>query len=357
MKIDLKGYSLSEYSGSRDNNFNLIRFIAAVAVLVSHSFDIPTGTNVEPFRRFLGMSLGNMAVDIFFLLSGYLVIRSLLSRKKIISFLWARIVRIYPALCITVLFCVFIVGLSFTTLPVAEYLTHPQTLKYWLKNTVLVSGAEYNLPGVFENLPYEKTVNGSLWTLPFEVWFYFYLIIVFFITQPFVRKYGVKMLRVSLFYIGICVLATYIFNHFFDFASFRKLKLFSMFSIGIVFYLWRDKIVLSSKLSTILSVILLISSVSKDVFFVVYTISIPYLLFYLAYIPSGIIRKFNKLGDYSYGLYLYAFPVQQSISSLVSNVTIPTLILLSFVISICLSFISWHVIEKRCVSLKNIFSG
>lgn len=102
---------------------------------------------------------------------------------------------------------------------------------------------------------------------------------------------------------------------------------------------------------------LLITTVNKDEFLLVYLCVLPYIIFYLAYIPEGIIRSFNRLGDYSYGMYIYAFPVQQSISALFPKVSVYSMIALSLLVTLTLAVLSWHLIEVRALKLKklNIF--
>ena len=157
----------------RNNNLNLLRFVAASMVLLSHSFALSTGTwQAEPLVNIIGMSLGSIAVDIFFVVSGFLVTGSMLSRKSVYAFLWARALRIYPALLIAILFCVLLIGTVFTTHPLNSYFLDSETQKYLLKNVIMVFGSTGHLPGVFENLPFKNAVNGSLWTLPWELRMY-----------------------------------------------------------------------------------------------------------------------------------------------------------------------------------------
>lgn len=170
---------LSAYTNSRDNNFNCIRFIAAFLVLLSHSFILPTGKeNADPLYAPLGMSFGSIAVDIFFATSGFLVTGSLLARKNILEFVWARVLRIYPALVAAVLFCSLIVGAYFTTLSTPAFFANPDTYKFIYKNISLLLGLKLTLPGVFDNVPYASIVNGSLWTLPWEIKMYIVLAVV-----------------------------------------------------------------------------------------------------------------------------------------------------------------------------------
>ena len=73
----------------------------------------------------------------------------------------------------------------------------------------------------------------------------------------------------------------------------------------------------------------------------------------LAYIPSGAIRGFNKYGDYSYGMYIYAFPIQQSVAALIPGISVLAMIVISFIITFILAFISWHVVEKKMLKYKD----
>ena len=130
-----------------------------------------------------------------------------------------------------------------------------------------------------------------------------------------------------------------------------------MFFTGSSFYFLQDKIHISSKVGILLITILAISTINKDTFFLAYTLSLAYIVFYLAYIPKGGIRNFNKLGDYSYGIYIYAFPVQQIIAVSVPGISTWGMIGLSFSITAFLAYLSWHVIEKRALTLKNNFKS
>ncbi len=99
---------LSEYAVGRDNNFNLIRLMAALSVLFSHSvaaLGLPSSR--EFFFDHLGLSLAEMAVDVFFVTSGFLVAGSLVNRGDVIAFLWARALRIYPAIWVMLVLTVF----------------------------------------------------------------------------------------------------------------------------------------------------------------------------------------------------------------------------------------------------------
>lgn len=345
---------LSDYAGSRDNNFNLIRFIAAMLVLYSHSFSLATGmADAEPMRTTLGITWGSIAVDVFFVTSGFLITGSYLSRNNFWRFTWARVLRILPGLLIAVFFCVFVVGLAFTTLPVSEYLAHTQTWKYLIKNSVLLLGIEYRLPGVFETLPWEYAVNGSLWTLPYEVKMYIILAAILLSLERMVRKVP-GLLRWSLGAIACVAVLCNIANHYFEVVNENATHLFSMFFVGAAFFVWRDKIPMSSGFCALALLSLLVVMPHKEPFFITYLVLLPYLVLFAAFVPAGGIRRFNRLGDYSYGIYIYAFPVQQAVAAMVAGVSVAGMVALSAPLTLLLAFISWHLVEKRFMKLKSL---
>jgi peptidoglycan/LPS O-acetylase OafA/YrhL len=94
---------------------------------------------------------------------------------------------------------------------------------------------------------------------------------------------------------------------------------------------------------------------NKDLFFIVYSLFLPYIIFYIVYVPSGQIRKFNIMGDYSYGIYIYAFPIQQTMAALVPGISVTTMIVYSFGFTLIMSILSWHLIEKRFLKMKGTY--
>jgi peptidoglycan/LPS O-acetylase OafA/YrhL len=359
MKEENMGQALVCFLGTRNNNFNLIRFVAAFGVLFSHSYSLALGNNYnEPFKQLVGMSFGQIAVDIFFISSGFLIANSLFMKKDLINFLWARFLRIYPGLFVAVLFCVFIVGAYFTSYPLIKYLTDPQTYIFLFKNTVLFFGEEPSLPGVFESLPWPEVVNGSLWTLPFEIRAYC-LLVVFSILVDALCKSSKGILNEKLLFLTIPVVGmiVYIANYFYNFLPIsyfasEDFRLYSLFFIGTACYIFRNTLILSKRVFYTIVFVLLSSALQNDLFFIVYNIVIFYIIFYLAYVPKGYIQKFNQYGDYSYGIYIYAWPVQQSFVALVPDIGVLALCVSSFAVTLLLSYFSWHFIEKKALRFK-----
>jgi peptidoglycan/LPS O-acetylase OafA/YrhL len=344
--------NLAAFSQGRDNNFNLIRIIAALAVLVTHSFALTTGkASAEPFQNQLGMTLGSIAVDIFFITSGFLVTASLLSRKSTTDFIISRALRIYPALLVMQLLTIFALGPYFTSLALPEFLTSKITLNYFLRDSTLLLGVVHELPGVFQNNPYKIVVNGSLWTMPSEVRLYIILIFFWFILRLFKEKRMIafKSLVLACFFLS----GVFIFiDHFYLHKNIYFIKLFFVFFTGASFYILRNFIYFSKILFWTLFCTLCVSAIDEIFFYVIYHLVLAYLLFYLAYMPSGIIRKYNKLGDYSYGLYIYAWPIQQSLVALIPEISIAAMIGLASFFTICMSVLSWHLLEKRVLDSK-----
>jgi peptidoglycan/LPS O-acetylase OafA/YrhL len=295
---------------------------------------------------------------LFFITSGFLVTGSYLSKNNIWSFTRARIFRIYPALIASVLFSVFIVGLWFTTLSAGDFISDPITHKFIYRNSFLFDGIKYYLPGVFLDNPLKGAVNGSLWTLPYEVKMYSYLALLMLLTS-YIKTKG--KLNISLKTISICLTILFgalnLYNHFYVDSRDYFIHLGLMFSSGATYFIWKDSIRLSLKALFACSIALVLSSYHSDIFFISYCLLLPFIILIIAYIPGGSIRGFNKLGDYSYGMYIYAFPIQQSLAASIQDIAIATMIAGSFSITLVLAIVSWHFLEKPFLNLNKRLNG
>lgn len=342
---------IADHICGRDNNYNLIRIVAAYAVLVTHSFAL-TG-RAEPFSKSLGMTMGSMAVDVFFLTSGFLVTASLLTRQSAVEFVWARVLRIMPALFVMLSLTVFCLGACFTTLSLSAYFADSEVYKYFFKGLTLFSGVSFQLPGVFESNPHRASVNGSLWTLPYEVQMYGILALLWLALRYLFRAQTVVLFRRTI--AGATTLAgvwTILQHGHIVNVGGIFVKLFYMFFTGACFYMFKERIVLSRRVFGACAMALAFSAVNRHTFFLVYVLTLAYLLFYCAYVPSGMVRKYNSIGDYSYGVYIYAFPVQQSIAALWPGITVPVMLVLSSLFTLAVSVLSWYGIEKHALTLK-----
>ncbi|KAL0630303.1 hypothetical protein Q9L58_010850, partial [Maublancomyces gigas] len=243
--------TISDALLSKENNFDLLRLLAALLVVFSHSYPISGLASAEPIGRWTGYrDGGNFAVCVFFVISGFLVTRSL-ERNSVGAYLAARALRILPGLALVVVIQTFLVGLIFTTLPASDYLAHPATFDGL--RSILVFDVRFALPGVFQGHPMDGVVNGSLWTLPVETGFYLLLPLLGLTTLISRQRLWVLLLvlataRLSLQFFGI------------DEAHpgplvFKGARLFTALDFGLVFamgaalWVYRDRIPLSGGLA------------------------------------------------------------------------------------------------------------
>jgi len=318
------------------------------------------------------MTFGSIAVDVFFIISGFLVTGSLVSKQSVRVFIRSRVLRIYPGLIGATVTSVVLLGVFFTKSPLTHFLANQQTIKFLAKNITVVAGLEWWLPGVFEQVPYKGVINGSLWTLPWELRMYAVLSVIWLIAciagkhRDRVLKWTVVGIA-SVAAIGAIIASSGFIpsttlalarvipqadSHAFSYGHLYLRWPLTFFS-GAAFYVLRDHIVLSGSVFITFVAAILASTISHGFFMACYVLFLPYVVLYLAYIPSGWIRSFNNCGDYSYGMYIYAFPVQQAIAATTPGVHVLPMLLLSFVITLFFAGLSWNLIEKPALRLKN----
>ncbi|MBN8827222.1 MAG: acyltransferase [Sphingobacteriia bacterium] len=342
-----------------NNNFDFTRLIAAFGVIIAHSYALYGNEHPFYFKR-----LGEYSVRTFFVISGYLIIASILRSKNIQEYAKKRFLRIYPALFVLIIFSIFILGPIFTVLPLKEYFSNGLTWKY-LRN--LVFTINYSLPGVFEKLPLAETVNGSLWSLVYEVKFYFILAFIH------ICKWTNKKSFLYIFITTLCIFTCLslsidiiVSNNLITIKAIGKISRFMQgtiaFFIGCLIYLYRDKIKFNYK-NAIYAVLAFIISVLFDlsiISFILEFTSFSYLVIYFARLNIPFISNFSRFGDYSYGVYLYGFPIQQALVALNLKYNLKIgfyhYIFLCIIASLACAFFSWHLVEKKFLVRKiNLF--
>ena len=165
MPVSAPTRRLGDMLSPQSNSFGVMRLAMATLVLISHSYLYAYGTSsAEPLSGWIGRSLGECAVQVFFFLSGLMVAQSFDKSRNIVDFAVARALRIFPALTICVLVTAIVIGPWQTNLPISEYLASFGLYSYIAKTLALSTGSA-PLPGVFESVPYAGFVNSSLWTL------------------------------------------------------------------------------------------------------------------------------------------------------------------------------------------------
>ena len=343
--------SISNYIDGRNNNYNLLRVFAAGIILYFHCFHLANGNGAnEKISHLLHLNFGYLGVFVFFVISGFLVTKSFVDRSNIFVFLIARILRIFPALLFAVVFCV-IIGMYFTSFDIASYLHHNLTKSFFWGNIFLVANktlnsVTYSLPGVFADSPLPNNVNGSLWTLPYELKLYLSVALL-----------GVFSL---LNYKSVCNLLYLIIVLLYVFAPADFLKidrstqmLFFAFASGGFFYINRNIIPLNKWILAGLFLVCFLTY-NTTYYALACDATLVYSVFWLAYVPGGWVRTYNCLGDYSYGVYIYAFPIQQSVAALVPGIGPYEMMLLAFPLTLIMAVLSWHVIEKPALRFKGM---
>lgn len=341
--------TLAERARGRDNNFNLVRLFAAGLVLVSHSWPL-TATPGEPLERFAGFSLGHLGVDIFFVVSGFLVTGSLLARP-LPNYLRARALRIFPALAASAFGTALLIGPLVTALPVERYLAAWDTWRFALQNAVTWPlGVRWFLPGVFLDNPGGPAVNGALWSLPWELTMYAMLTAIgaLFVVA---RTRGVVIVA-----LGLAAALAHGLNEAFAFTSRFELvqgfRLVALFFGAAAFRFVGSRVPLHAPLALVALAVLAASMALGGAWQALYAPALAYVVLWLALVPGGVLRLYNRLGDYSYGLYLWQFPLQQWIVLRRPETTPPELVLLSAPAALALAALSWHFVEAPALARK-----
>src|SRR5579871_2099226 len=314
---------------ARDNNFDFLRFFFACLVIFSHSFSIVYGNYIhEPLFAVSGgfLSFGAIAVMGFFVISGYLITQSWQRSGTAGDYLKKRVLRIYPGFIAASLFCLLIVG-PLGADSFAAYRHHVHPVSFLLRMALLF---QPRLPGVFAHNPQPGAVDASMWTIRYE--FLCYLLVAAF------GLLGLWRRRVVLGLFVLCLSGNlWLFGHrhvaytlpeaeqamstVAHALSFFRLDLSSAvfgclyFLAGAVYFLYRDRIVRSPALALLALCLVLVSFTHPVLLIFTMPLCGPYLLFLFAFHAPFDLRAFAARGDFSYGMYLYAFPLQQLLVS------------------------------------------
>lgn len=333
-------------ASSRSNNFDALRLVAALLVIWGHQFAImgrpvPLMWNNEP---------GAVGVVLFFAISGYLVTISWLADPHLWRFAARRALRIWPGLVAAVLFCFAVLGPLVSSLPARDYWSSPLARGY-LANLWL--DTRYALPGVFDSNPFPSSVNGPLWTIPLEVTCYVALAalgVVGLLRRRFFPPLVLLMLAAALEW-------RYNVSVGQPMPSWSPLLQYAiMFALGASLACWRAAW-LPRRLQTavvLVVLLLLVHLVGPSVIggqvplLIIATIGVIW-----GTASTPVVHRVGRWGDFSYGLYIYAFPVQQFVVWAFSNrIGFAAALGLSVVGALLLAVLSWHWLEKTALVLK-----
>jgi peptidoglycan/LPS O-acetylase OafA/YrhL len=341
----------------KENNFDFLRLLFSALVIVSHSYSLTNNDKDEIFLVITHnqIALGAFSVKCFFIISGYLIFISLKRSKNLLEYIWKRIVRIFPALVVVLLLTMLFIPFIYTGQ--GSIFNHWDYWSYFYRNLGLYH-LQYNVEGIFENNPYPKSINGSLWTIRYEFTMYLSLLLFFY----FQRKLSQLLLLAT--FAGLFVLANFA-PHFLNSAIFSKFFLDSkdLYDLGCYFiagsYLasvnfenFRYK-----KALLVLCPILLVAATMMGQFHYAGYFLLPLIVLAIGLSKTPYLKSIGKkFGDISYGVYIYAFVVQQTLLYFF-DLGIYTLMLYSLLITMVFAYFSWHLIEKRALRLKTTFKG
>jgi peptidoglycan/LPS O-acetylase OafA/YrhL len=326
-----------------NNNFDLIRLIAALMVVFAHSFDLFRNLGYQdPARFFTGESMGTLAVYLFFFLSGIFITASFISKKSHFSFVMMRLFRIWPGLIFCTIVTVFIIGALLTSLPLQEYLRDIATWKFLFSDILLYNVDSHRLPGLFLSNHFGSAVNGSLWTLPLEVKCYCMVFLIGIIG-------AFKYKKVLLVVFAVLVI-TFPFRYITLLSSPQVL----FFAAGMICYLFNKILIIDYRISLLL-IALCFLGYHTFLFHYIFYITLPYVALSMG--GSDFFKKIRLPGDYSYGIYIYGFVVQQTAANVFPSLNSFTSLPVVLPAVLILAALSWHFIEKPSIALGKKLSG
>jgi peptidoglycan/LPS O-acetylase OafA/YrhL len=333
---------------ARLNNFDLVRLFGAILVIYGHAYPL-TGA-VSP--GFAVNAVGTIGVKIFFSISGYLVALSWLRDPNLPRFLLRRSLRIFPALIVVVVLSAFVLGPVVTRLPLAAYFRSHHTYTY-LQNIAL--HIDYFLPGVFPNNIYPIAVNGSLWSLPAEFAMYLLTPILIVGASLIAGRVAFAMAAGVFIAVGFWLTSVEPQFRFVIYATdvWSALSVAPNFVMGMVYAVCRLDRFLNIYVAAAGLFTLAIFDTSVPVKEAGLLLVLPYfsLSFGSGYTPE--LRRLMLGADLSYGLFLYGFPVEQTIWQVFGSRVGPwQTFVLATVICAGLASLSWHFVEKRALAWK-----
>jgi len=329
-----------------DNNIDTLRFALASMVLFSHSFDAALGTaRFEPLKWATGQStFGDLAVDLFFVISGFLITQSWEHRRNVVDYLKRRIGRIYPGFIAATLFGIFVVA------PLAvDAGQSPPRMGWKFLLFVLLTLGYYSPAGIFPHNPVGGLLNASLWTIQYEFKCYLGVILLGLSGMIRTRRLLLAVFVATLIMCGLLAQLDRTAVFLDPLVSYPEkwARFIPLFMAGMVAYRFRDRIILSRNWALIALAGLVVFRFVPDGLSVAIPTCGCYLLLWLAFYSRIRFWRLGAHGDLSYGLYLYACPIQQLIVMRMGGHIRPlVLFILAWPLAILAGFLSWHLVEK-----------
>ncbi len=357
--------SLSAALNGSNNSLGLIRLVLASIVILDHAFPLG-GYGADPMWDLTRgqASLGSLAVAGFFAISGYLIAKSAMS-GDVVQFMWRRVVRLFPAYWLMLLVTAFAVGVLLWLAEgesLASYFTAPGVGPFqFIGLNWTIEVRSYGIRDLLtETTPYGQAVgysalNGSIWTLIYE-WHCYLMIAVLMVFGVMRNARIIVPALAGLFFImqilqvaapaAIAQIMPLLSDPF-------RVSLGFVFLLGSVLAVYSREIPFDDRLGILAGIVMLVS-LRLGGFSTVGTIAGAYFVMYLAARLPKQVHWIGRKNDYSYGIYIYGFMVQQVGAYLGwHELGYVPYVLLSFIVTFALAWVSWHLVEKRAMQLKN----
>ena len=334
-----------------DNFFTPLRLLFATLVVVGHTFSVALrDANAEPHVFFI-YTFSYLAVNLFFVASGFLVTKSMLYRKDKAEFSSARFLRIYPGLFVHVLFVMFIIGPIGTSLPLLTFMSDPS---FFLQPLWVLTFFETNMvmPGMFEANA-EPIGSAPLWTLRYEILAYIGTLLAF--SLGFMKKRWMLLAQFVLPTLAwIAAIQTGIFENIP--ATLQSLLRFGVaYGLGAAIFAYKDTI--SFNLVGLIAVtILAVITQSTVLAEVTVNIMLAYFIFFFAYIKAPKLNWMQGINDLSYGIYIYHWCVMQTVFMFFPGLGVASLFVFTMIVTTILAALSWHYVEKPALKSKKSFA-
>lgn len=344
-------FSPVQIRDGHDNFFTPIRLILACLVVVGHASVIANRDITAEPRLFFDYGFSYLAVNAFFIASGFLVTKSIAYRRNIADYSSARFLRIYPALLVHILFVMLIIGPLSTLLPLWEYLTH---FDVWKQPALILSffNTDVLLPGVFASNA-EQFGSAPLWTLRYEFLAYIATAVAF--SLGLMRK---KWMILAQFVVpSITWLIAKDLGFFDDLPGTAQnaLRFAIAYGLGATLFAYKDRV--SFSFGGLVLTGLFAVLVGQSEFVEISTnILLAYMVMFLAYVKLPKFNWLQSLSDISYGVYIYHWCVLQLVFQWFPDMDMWTLLLSATPFIWGLSALSWHFVEKPSLKAKSRFA-
>ena len=339
---------------TRNNNFGMLHLAASYFVIYGHQYNLLN----QSAPVILGNQVHELGLKAIFLISGYLIAKSLFSmsgsRKKVtVIYLVKRFGRLFPEFLFCLIITAFLIGPLFSTLTIKEYFGSMDQIIFYIKKNLLLYPI-FNLPGVFTDNPYVGAVNGSLWTMPIEFFMYFIFLLIM---LPFKNRNRQRIIY-TLSSAGIFILWSIKMIYFqqerwvlYGTDWVTALNIIVYFVIGGGIYIWGLKP--KFNIQTSLFLFFILCAVRFNMTFIneiICMIALSCCIFSLGFADKQSLNLSWIHPECAYGIYLWGFPVQQCIINIFAITgkihSINLLFLISAVISYILARISYSWVYK-----------